>query len=123
MDVMCGMPTIQYSARSARPSVRLSNCRIMPSLNQMICTSLHLYLQHQKGAGTPYQCVPSEKNTEIVADTVATCGYTYSPVIINLGFIKGVKLWAYTLDLIFKMLNVSLRMVLLSSSNQLMRSM
>jgi len=41
----------------------------------MICTSLHPYLQHQKGAGTagtPYRCVLSEKkNSGLVANTVA----------------------------------------------------
>jgi len=29
MAVLCGMPTIQYSARSVRLSVRLSNCRVI----------------------------------------------------------------------------------------------
>jgi len=43
----------------------------MLSLKEMICTSLHLYLQHEEGAGTPYRRVPSEKSTGIVADTVA----------------------------------------------------
>jgi len=55
--VLCGMTAIQYSARSAQLSVRLSNCRIMFSLNQMICTSLDLYLQVAtwKRCRTPYR--------------------------------------------------------------------
>jgi len=63
MAVLCGMPTIQYSAPSTRLSVPLSNFSIMFSWNQMICTSPHLYLQHEKGADTPYQSVPSGKST------------------------------------------------------------
>jgi len=37
----------------------------------MICKSLRLYLQHEKGTGMPQWRIPSEKSTEIVADTAA----------------------------------------------------
>jgi len=38
----------------------------------MICTSLHLYLQHEKAAVALYRRVPSEKkHWTIIADTVA----------------------------------------------------
>jgi len=36
----------------------------------MICASLDLYLQHEKGAGTPYRRVPSTRHA-IFANTVA----------------------------------------------------
>jgi len=66
----------------------------------MICISLHLYLQHEKGAGgsryaipvcctsMPYWRIPSEKTTEIFANTAAnvmhrcvTVSMTYNTVI------------------------------------------
>jgi len=54
MAVLWGMPTMQYSARSARLPQRLSNCRIMfLKLNDLLMSTCVLH--HEKGAGTPYR--------------------------------------------------------------------
>ena len=46
MAVLCGMPTIQYSAQRARLSVQLSNFRMMFFFKLNEC----LYLQHDKNS-------------------------------------------------------------------------
>jgi len=73
MAVLCGMECPQYSIRlEVLLSARLSDCRIMFSLNQMTCTTLYICTCSMKkvpirrtGAYRP------KKSTEIVADTVA----------------------------------------------------
>jgi len=66
-----GMPTIQYSARSAAICTTVGLSYNVFFKSNDLHDSLHMYLQHEKGADTPYRRVPSEKSTEIVADTVA----------------------------------------------------
>ena len=63
MAVLCGMLTVQYSARSVRLSVRLSDGPIADVFFKLndLHISTYLYLQLEKASGTPYRLVPLEK--------------------------------------------------------------
>jgi len=69
MAVLCGMLTVQYSARSVRLSVRLSDgpiANVFFKLNDLhISRPTYLYLQLEKASGTPYRLVPLEKSIKM----------------------------------------------------------